>query len=453
MVEEPEFEKNITWAAKKGDIALAKELLEKGADIHQKIWVTIDASDAVPGGPLYEAAKRGNKEMVEFLISQGAQVEHERGNYHTSEYSFLTAAVESGDMEMLKLALEKGAKGNIPDGMTKVVELDVASKTKNREAIELLLSKFDYEERDQIVAWAGVGATDKIQELLAKGTIRSWAIDSAMNRALETGQKEVISLLRDHPKLGRGLKAVAVCALGEAQENEFLVKEWIVTEPPKPTWDPDDSCGEIQSWKLRDQRSLLVLACAIFKKTEALKEVFSWGLKWEPKNTWDIWPVCRHANRELLELLEDHGVDMNIETEWGTNVLTPCARSGNIEATRFFIEKPLQTNQPDGFPGSIWHIPAYTALRCGHVEVTKLLLGEGPEKTDDMITLLFNCEEEADTKTEMAAKELLKEFTSKELGDICQAKENSEVIKRTVKRERDKRFAKTLSPTTSNLEM
>ena len=86
-------------AAGRGDLATVKALLEKGADI--------DAADDYGRTALFFALFRKQKDMVRFLIKQGADVNARDTLYH---YSYPLMALFTGDAEALPLMLEAGSK-------------------------------------------------------------------------------------------------------------------------------------------------------------------------------------------------------------------------------------------------------------------------------------------------------------------------------------------------------
>ncbi len=91
--------KDFREAAGKGDLATVKELLAKGADI--------DTADDYGRTALFFALFRKQKDMVRFLIKQGADVNARDTLYH---YSYPLMALFTGAAEALPSMLEAGSK-------------------------------------------------------------------------------------------------------------------------------------------------------------------------------------------------------------------------------------------------------------------------------------------------------------------------------------------------------
>ena len=108
-------------AVENGDIAMARFLLENGADVNAPggVWET----------PLGTAAHAGNVPMARLLLDSGA--DPDKGN------PIITAA-DAGRLEVVKLLLDAGADPSLPNrqGWT---ALDVARSHKQGEIRALLL--------------------------------------------------------------------------------------------------------------------------------------------------------------------------------------------------------------------------------------------------------------------------------------------------------------------------
>jgi hypothetical protein len=87
-------------AAQKGDLAAAKALVEKGADVNAK--------GLYDQTPIFFAADRGHIDVVRYLIEKGANV-----NAKDSFYSMtpIARAAMKNRAEVVKLLLDKGATG------------------------------------------------------------------------------------------------------------------------------------------------------------------------------------------------------------------------------------------------------------------------------------------------------------------------------------------------------
>ncbi|HEV7891964.1 MAG TPA: ankyrin repeat domain-containing protein [Pyrinomonadaceae bacterium] len=139
-------------AARKGDAAEVKALLDKGADVNAKFRYGATA--------LFKAAERGNTEVVKLLIERGADVNVKDTFYGATAISWamqkghtgvvrailaksteeagdvLLTGAGSGNVEMVSAALESG--GKIPAVTLTAALVSAGSDPKNAPIVELL---------------------------------------------------------------------------------------------------------------------------------------------------------------------------------------------------------------------------------------------------------------------------------------------------------------------------
>lgn len=132
-------------ALKNGNVDIAKTLIRAGADVNQ----TKNGDDH---SPLMIASNKGFKEIVELLIEKGANVtyRHKRGvcgelrdNKMSTIYweeTALTEAVLGGNIEIVKLLIEKGSVLNILTSWERT-PLKCARDMGYKEIAKLLISK------------------------------------------------------------------------------------------------------------------------------------------------------------------------------------------------------------------------------------------------------------------------------------------------------------------------
>eukprot|EP00435_Cladocopium_sp_Y103_P035927 s1934_g9.t1 len=95
------------WAARAGNIEVAKLLLTSGASVDKK---SFDSHDARGRTPLACAAEHGHIEMIELLLESGASVDWKKPNGSTP----LLLAARQGRGEVVELLLRKsGARGDV----------------------------------------------------------------------------------------------------------------------------------------------------------------------------------------------------------------------------------------------------------------------------------------------------------------------------------------------------
>lgn len=115
-------------AAQGGDITAARELLDSGADI--------DQPDDMGATPLMSAVHAGHKQMVEFLIARGANV-----NALRAGEGVLHLAARRGDPDMIGYLLKNGAAAHIHSatGTAEQTPLHIAVLTEEIESARALL--------------------------------------------------------------------------------------------------------------------------------------------------------------------------------------------------------------------------------------------------------------------------------------------------------------------------
>lgn len=182
-----------------GDPAKLTLLLEQGANVNA-------VSAAGRTALTLAAAQRRALPAVKLLLRQGAQVNQQDENGYTA----LLWAARQGDVETLRLLLERGAdtqvrvrKGAVPPE-TGANALDLACSSRNAEAVKLLLARevsLDKNGRPLINA-AMEGSLDIVKLLVAQGALVAVAdplgYTALMHATLtENGSLELLKLLLD----------------------------------------------------------------------------------------------------------------------------------------------------------------------------------------------------------------------------------------------------------------
>ncbi len=143
-------------AAEKGHIDIVWYLIGKGADVNYKATMSGDTAleDAAAGGyidlvrlliekgalvnnggvaPLVAAAEKGHADVVRFLIEKGADVNANNGNG-----TALMASAAGGYMDIVQLLLEKGANVNVNVGGTALI---FAARKGDTDIVRALIKK------------------------------------------------------------------------------------------------------------------------------------------------------------------------------------------------------------------------------------------------------------------------------------------------------------------------
>ncbi|RYP23458.1 hypothetical protein DL767_008815 [Monosporascus sp. MG133] len=174
----------LRWAAKGGHEAVVQQLLETGADVH--------ARDKDARTALSYAAERGHEAVVQLLLKSGQMS--------------LRWAVETGDVEVVKLLLDRGADVAVAnkDGWTPLI---AASSKGHVDVVRLLLATSgvnadlkNSESGQTPLSWAAANGYEAVvQLLLDTGKVDINSRDNngrtPLQWAAERGHKAVVRLL------------------------------------------------------------------------------------------------------------------------------------------------------------------------------------------------------------------------------------------------------------------
>ena len=121
----------LQMAATRGQLVVAKYLLDLGADVDKRA----QNGGADPGGsPLFLAAQYGHKTMVELLLARGADVNGAHGP------SPLNAAISRGFTAVVDVLLANKADANAWSGFNNGKVLHTAASSGNTNLIQLLIA-------------------------------------------------------------------------------------------------------------------------------------------------------------------------------------------------------------------------------------------------------------------------------------------------------------------------
>jgi ankyrin repeat protein len=109
-------------ASLKGQLELARKLIERGADVNKTGWT-----------PLHYAATNGHLEIMNLLLENYAYIDAESPNGTTP----LMMAAQYGTAEAVKLLLEAGADSTLKNQLG-LTAIDFASKGNRRDSAELI---------------------------------------------------------------------------------------------------------------------------------------------------------------------------------------------------------------------------------------------------------------------------------------------------------------------------
>jgi ankyrin repeat protein len=181
-------------AVRAGDADRVRKLLDAGADINAR--EASKTSELISGGarlqytPLHWAANYGDVEMVELLISRGAELDVEDPDYSTPLY----LAAEQGHPKVVKFLISKGAEVNVKSnkwGYTPLHRAAWGPVTMIKYLGGGTVSEADLNENYLEI----VGM---LLEKGAKVNARDNGGKTPLDQAIKNGEKEIVVLLRKH---------------------------------------------------------------------------------------------------------------------------------------------------------------------------------------------------------------------------------------------------------------
>ncbi len=342
-------------AAKSGDEAEAKHLLDRGAEVN-----------AQHGAALRLAVERQHRPVVKLLLERGAQPNLSPAG----EYPPLAHAILNDDLETAERLAAKGVDVNRPisDGTC----LHLALTAGHYQFIPFLI---------------GHGA-----QVNARGASGS----TALHEAVKNGAKEPFDLL-----LAAGAKVDVTDDAGCTPlswciwRNEIDMGRELMARGAKPTVWSAAAFGDLPQLKeflaakpglLRERnteragRTLLSLA-AMNGRREVAEYLLELGAKVTERDDLGRTPLHHAADsggRALIELLIANGADVNAREAAGKTPIFSSAWDGDVEATRILLRHGAKASVRDEFGNS----PLLNAVEKNH-DLAELLMkwGARPDAT------------------------------------------------------------------------
>jgi len=344
-------------AAYMGDIEKLRKYIQNGTDINLQ--------DECGSTALHAAANSGNKEIAEYLISQGAHLDAKQKElrltplYYAaihnhqdivdlllakgadintkdeSGYTLLHNAIFETQKDAVELLIKKGAEINIKTGSGHTPLIN-AVWTRNREIVELLINN-----------GADVNAEDKNGR-------------TALDFAKQIDDTEIVNLLLQHGAKKGTPSLLGAIASGDIEQVELLISQ-----------------GEDINTKNQQGQTLLHQACFSGNK-EMAELLIAKGADLEAKNKSGSTPLhqaCSRGDKDMAAFLISKGADIEAKNKWGGTPLHDAAQNGQIEAINLLLDKGANIEN-----GNRWGRRAlYIAVMYSHPEVVELLLAKGAD--------------------------------------------------------------------------
>jgi hypothetical protein len=145
-----------------------------------------------PGDELFNAARRGDVATVKALLDKGVDV-NTKFRYGATALSY---ASDKGHLEVVKLLLERKANANVKDTFYGATPLIWAAQKGYAKIVEALLDAGAEGKDDALAIGAGSGHTELVQMLLAKGGLKPETMSDSLVAAERGKYTEIADLLK-----------------------------------------------------------------------------------------------------------------------------------------------------------------------------------------------------------------------------------------------------------------
>jgi len=397
------------WAALAESTEVADFLIDKGADVNAKGAVDITPLLAARGFPMIKLlVSRGadiqaqrrfqrmtklhmvctekDKDVVEFLINKGAQVDRKNRRGQTP----LWLAASCGRKEIVELLIKKGADINVSNNQGLTL-LTMAKQQKHTEVVNILRQ---HGAKETLYGAAASGDIDEIKRLLSQGTdvnVTNEEGQTPLHKAARAGQSNVAELL-----ISRGANINATSKAWEstplhctANKGRANVAELLLAKGAK-----------LELRNFNGQTPLHLTAFSNQPKVAGL--LLAHGADIEARTTYDRTPLgaaLNHDHAEMVEFLLDKGANIRAK-EVGMPLLNVAIRDNNKEMVTLLMKKGLalppihqavflgeldkvKTHIDKGVNIDLKDTGGFTPLFCAicghHKEIVGLLLDKGAD--------------------------------------------------------------------------
>ena len=140
----------------------------------------------------FAAARKGDVAAVKALLDKGVDV-NAKTNYGATALSY---ACDKGHTELVKLLIERGADVNVKDTFYGEVPIGWALSHNHTEIIKLLIEHGAQGKERSLIAGADAGNVELVKAVLDKGGLQPETLSFALNKATKKNHTAVIEMLK-----------------------------------------------------------------------------------------------------------------------------------------------------------------------------------------------------------------------------------------------------------------
>jgi ankyrin repeat protein/beta-lactamase regulating signal transducer with metallopeptidase domain len=309
-------------AALLGDLPRVKRFVEKGPDVN-------DRDEQLNWTLLHWAACSGTKDVAEFLLAKGADV-NAKGEFNDPP---LLYAAATGQKDLVELLLARGAKVDAGDSFG-TTPLHKASENGHRETVALFLAHgADINVKTEngftpLHLSARRGRKEVVKFLLERGAsvnAKNNNEQTALHAAARKGRVEIVELL-----IASGADINA-----EARGNGYTPLHYTALKANTAVTDILLSKGA--NTEAEDRSGAKPLHVAVANgRPEVVKRLLSKGANTNARDHSGDTPLhtaVKKLNKDMAELLLTYGADVNAENKEGQTPLVVAKSRGHPEIT------------------------------------------------------------------------------------------------------------------------
>jgi ankyrin repeat protein len=395
----------LSLAAINGNYDIAKELLERNADIH--------IGDLDNSQPIHLAAISGNIQIAELLLASGAGVNEQdnngatplgfaAGRRHIDMVRYLlernadvgirntrgmTPLFYAGTPEIAALILDSGADVNARsnDGTTPLLAATWRGRV---ELIQYLLERgadpnvFNDAGISPLLAVNGENVFQIVTMLIDKGAkvdVRSDQFETPLHNIAWSGSVETAELLlangADINAVGDGgWTPLCMAALCNAEITKYMISKGAAVNPHQPEDAKECPCRVPFQTPLH---------CAVrsdsISTVQALVENGAMVNVVDQEGLTPLHAAVRHGNLEIVKYLLDNGAVINVkEGHYGANEMHVAAATGQKDIAALLIKNGIDLSAKDNDGKT----PLYYATYHGFDGISSILIenSDSPEK-------------------------------------------------------------------------
>jgi ankyrin repeat protein len=322
----------LIWAAHNDDIDTVTALIKAGAN------VKLTNKDGIPA--LYEAAVNGDPAMVELLLKAGADANTTVSDGQT----MLMTASRTGNVAVVKMLLDHGAKVNAIEGWHGENALIWAAAENHAAVVKLLIERG---------ADPNANATHLIYPPMKKlaGDVFSPyppggltpLMEAARQNALEAAQALVEGGAKVDDRDPENASAMVIAAANTHWDLANYLLEHGADPNDGSIWMAAEERDSVQTIHASSNHEETLTSLDFIKnllakgaKTDSLltkaltaKKALG-GNTVAPIDATALWRAARSADLELMQLLLDHGADVNKASRNDSTPLMSAAQAGSL---------------------------------------------------------------------------------------------------------------------------